>query len=183
MICKMWEDGQIKAVFDCMLQFDDVSQTTAILLTKSSFLYATILFLSNQFPEALQRMQENGQGGKIILDPRMTKAESLHQRDYFVLAEKNVKQRRWQQKPLLQKLGFPEPGELAKDKPLSPEEERTKQQEEMQKKMQEQQHPHGSGLIPNLFPVGSGRGNEGRSTFETIKEKLTPSFLSKEPGL
>ncbi|XP_057378830.1 synaptic vesicle membrane protein VAT-1 homolog-like [Daphnia carinata] len=149
-ICKMWEDGQIKAVFDCVLQFDD-------------------------FPEALQRMQENGQGGKIILDPRMTKAESLQQRDYFVLAEKNVKQRRWQQKPLLQRLGFPEPGDLAKDKPLSPEEERVKQQE------QEQQQPHGSGLIPNLFPVGAGRGSEGRSTFETLKEKLTPSFLSKEP--
>lgn len=127
-------------------------------------------------------MQENGQVGKIILDPDMTKAESLQQRDYYILAEKNVKQRRWQQKPLLQRWGFPEPGELAKDQPLSPEEEITKQQEETQRKMQEQQLSYGSGLIPNLFPVGSGRGNEGRSTFETIKEKLTPSFLSKEPG-
>lgn len=158
-ICTMWEDGEIQPVFDCVLQFDD-------------------------FPEALQRMQEHGQNGKIILDPRMTKQESLHERDYYVLAETNVKQRHWQQKPLLNKLGFPEPGELVEDEQLAAENrERAKkqQQEEMQKKMQEQQHHYTPGLMPNLFPPGNARGHE-RSTLETIKEKLTPSFLSREQG-
>lgn len=133
-----------------------------------------------QFPEALQRMQEHGQIGKIILDPRMTKQESFHERDYYVLAERNVKQRHWQQKPLLNKLGFPEPGQLVEDEELAAENKeraRQQQQEEMQKKLQEQQQ-HTTGLMPNLFPVGGTRG----STLETIKEKLTPSFLSREPG-
>ncbi|XP_046444248.1 synaptic vesicle membrane protein VAT-1 homolog-like [Daphnia pulex] len=156
-ICTMWEDGEIQAVYDCVLQFDD-------------------------FPEALQRMQEHGQNGKIILDPRMTKQESLHERDYYVLAERNVKQRHWQEKPLLNKLGFPEPGELVEDEELAAENKeraRQQQQEEMQKKILEQQQQHTTGLMPNLFPVGSSRGHE-RSTLDTIKEKLTPSFLSRE---
>jgi hypothetical protein len=129
-------------------------------------------------------MQEHGQNGKIILDPRMTKQESLHERDYYVLAETNVKQRHWQQKPLLNKLGFPEPGELVEDEQLAAENRehaKKQQQEEMQKKMQEQQHHYTPGLMPNLFPPGNARGHE-RSTLETIKEKLTPSFLSREQG-
>jgi hypothetical protein len=138
-----------------------------------------------QFPEALQRMQEHGQNGKIILDPRMTKQESLHERDYYVLAERNVKQRHWQEKPLLNKLGFPEPGELVEDEELAAENKeraRQQQQEEMQKKiLEQQQQQHTTGLMPNLFPVGSARGHE-RSTLDTIKEKLTPSFFSRETG-
>ncbi|KAK4035756.1 hypothetical protein OUZ56_027840 [Daphnia magna] len=65
-ICKMWQAGQIKAVFDCTLHFDD-------------------------FTEALQHIQEHEPIGKIILDPTKTKGDLLSDSDYYLLAEKNVK--------------------------------------------------------------------------------------------
>ncbi|EFX65523.1 hypothetical protein DAPPUDRAFT_333117 [Daphnia pulex] len=42
--------------------------------------------------------------------------------DYYAIAEKNVKKRIWDQKPFLNKLGLPEPGELVRDKSLVEEE-------------------------------------------------------------
>ena len=86
-------------------------------------------------------MQEHGQVGKIILNPTATR-ESTEGPDYYAIAEKNVKKRIWDQKPFLNKLGLPEPGELVRDKSLVEEErERAKQreQEEMQKKLQQEQ--------------------------------------------
>lgn len=113
----------------------------------------------------------------------MTKGESLHERDYYVLAEKNVSQRRKQQQSLLGKLRLPEPGELVRDKDTEEEDARAKQ-EELQKKLQEQQQPgyyeqqQFPGLQPpsSLFPRG---GNEDRGIMNTIMEKITPS---KESG-
>ena len=41
----------------------------------------------------MQRLQEHGQTGKVILDPTMTHEDDKHDRDYFAIAEKNVAER------------------------------------------------------------------------------------------
>lgn len=91
--------------------------------------------------EALQRLQEDGRNGKIILDPTTVK-ERREEPDYYAIAEKNVKQRRWEQKPFLNKLGLPEPDELVWDEQLVKEKEEKAQQEkrdEIERKLREQQ--------------------------------------------
>ena len=131
-------------------------------------------------------MQEHGQCGKIILDPTMTKEESYHERDYYVQAQENVRQRRKQQQTFLNRLGLPEPGELVRDKELVEEERQAKQQpsqEEIQKKLQQQYYPEQQqfpGLQPPSFPT---RREDERGTMESIMEKITPSFLSKDTGM
>ncbi|KZS11912.1 Synaptic vesicle membrane VAT-1-like protein [Daphnia magna] len=115
-ICKMWQDGQIKPVVDSVISFDDLG-------------------------EALQRLQEDGQNGKIILDPTTIK-ERHEEPDYYAMAEKIVKQRHWDQKPFLNKLGLPEPDELVRDEKLVKEEEERAQREkreEIERKLREQQ--------------------------------------------
>ncbi|XP_057378558.2 synaptic vesicle membrane protein VAT-1 homolog-like [Daphnia carinata] len=115
-ICKMWQDGQIKPVVDSVIPFDDLG-------------------------EALQRLQEDGQNGKIILDPTTTK-ERHEEPDYYDMAEKIVKQRHWDQKPFLNKLGLPEPDELVRDEQLVKEEQERAQREkreEIERKLREQQ--------------------------------------------
>lgn len=67
----LYESGTIQPVFDCVLGLHDVE-------------------------EALQRLTEHGQTGKIILDPTMTRRDDKHDRDYFVQAEKNIAERRKQ---------------------------------------------------------------------------------------
>jgi hypothetical protein len=86
-------------------------------------------------------MQEHGQIGKIILNPTESR-ETTEIPDYYAIAEKNVKKRIWDQKPFLNKLGLPEPGELVRDKSLVEEEReraQQKEQEEMQRKYEQQQ--------------------------------------------
>ena len=119
-------------------------------------------------------MQEQGHVGKIILNPKASRESTEEEPDYYAIAEKIVKKRMWDQKPFLNKLGLPEPGELVRDKSLVEEEkERAKQQEqdemneklqqqqqfhdrEMQRKMMEQKQFKERGTLPQLFP----RGNE-----------------------
>ncbi len=184
-ICKMWQDGEIQAVFDCKLQFDDV---TEFFIFYSCFNTRLRMYLINcnfnlpaQYNEALQRMQEHGQCGKIILDPTMTREESLHERDYYVQAQENVRQRRKQQQTFLNRLGLPEPGELVKDKELEEENKRAKrqqEQEDVQKRMQQEYYPEQQrfpGLQPPPFPT---RKENERGTMESLMEKITPSFLT-----
>lgn len=86
-------------------------------------------------------MQEDGQNGKIILDPTTIK-ERHEEPDYYTMAEKIVKQRHWDQKPFLNKLGLPEPDELVRDEKLVKEEEERAQREkreEIERKLREQQ--------------------------------------------
>ena len=116
----------------------------------------------------------------------MTKEESYHERDYYVQAQENVRQRRKQQQTFLNRLGLPEPGELVRDKELVEEERQAKQQpsqEEIQEKLQQQYYPeqqHFPGLQPPSFPT---RREDERGTMESIMEKITPSFLSKDTGM
>jgi NADPH:quinone reductase-like Zn-dependent oxidoreductase len=119
-VCKMWQEGSIKPEYDCVIQFDDLN-------------------------EVLSRMQEHGHVGKIVLNPRGSRESTEEEPDYYAIAEKIVKKRMWDQKPFLNKLGLPEPGELVRDKSLVEEEkERAKQQEqdEMKEKLQQQQQYH-----------------------------------------
>lgn len=55
----LWQTGAIKPVFDCVLHLND-------------------------YAEGLQRMQDHGQIGKILLDPTMSKEDSYHKRDYLI---------------------------------------------------------------------------------------------------
>lgn len=125
-----------------------------------------------QLNELLRRLQEHGQVGKIILNPTATR-ESTEEPDYYAIAEKNVKKRIWDQKPFLNKLGLPEPGELVRDKSLveiEKERAKEKEQEEMQEKLQQQQQFHDQemrkkmmeqqqfqerGTMPQLFSKGN----------------------------
>lgn len=126
-------------------------------------------------------MQEHGQCGKIILDPTMTREDSLHERDYYVQAQENVRQRRKQQQTFLNRLGLPEPGELVRDKGLEDENKQAKrqqEQEDVQKKMQQEYYPEQQrfpGLQPPPFPT---RKENERGTMESLMEKITPSFLT-----
>ena len=60
--------------------------------------------------------------------------DSLDERDYYLLAEKNVKQRRWQQKPLLHKLE----NEMMRDKASFREEEDEEEEEEEEEEQDEE---------------------------------------------
>lgn len=111
----------------------------------------------------------------------MSKEDSLHERDYFVLAERNVGQRRKQQQSLLGKLRLPEPGELVRDKELVEDEKRAKQQkqqEEYQKKLQEQQ----SGYLPEQLQFPGL--NPPSSLFPKREERgIFPSSFTSQPGI
>jgi hypothetical protein len=63
--------------------------------------------------------------------------DSLDERDYYLLAEKNVKQRRWQQKPLLHKLE----NEMMRDKASFREEEDEEEEEEEEEEQEEEEEP------------------------------------------
>ena len=111
----------------------------------------------------------------------MTKEDSLHERDYYTLAERNVSNRRKQQQSLLGKLRLPEPGELVRDKDTEEEEERFNQ-EELQKQLQEQQQPgyysQQQQQFPGLQPPSSifpKRGDDdNRGFMDTLMDKITP---------
>lgn len=117
----------------------------------------------------------------------MTKEESLHERDYYVMAENNVKQRRKQQQSLLGKLRLPEPGDLVRDKVLVEEERQAKhqqQQEEMQKKLQAQQpgYLHEQQQFPGLQPPSSmfPKKEDERGFMGSFVD--TPSSMTEQPG-
>lgn len=120
----------------------------------------------------------------------MTKEDSLHERDYYVQAENNVKQRRKQQQSLLNKLRLPEPGELVRDKELVEEEKQAKQQqqqEELQKKLQAQQQPgyfYEQQQFPGLQPPSSmfPKKEEERGFMGSLMDKITPSSQTEQPG-
>lgn len=95
-------------------------------------------------------MQEHGnQVEKIILNPFMTKEEARHQRNYLVLAEKIVDDRRKKKKAekesIFHKFHLPGAGELAEE--ITPEEKarealeakRQKEREEIERKLKTEQ--------------------------------------------
>lgn len=94
-VLEMWRAGTIQPVFDAILGLDDVRRKMANLLLPHD--YIRLNLFAFKFPEALQRLQEHGQTGKIILDPTMSREEARHQRDYFAQAEKIVTERRKQE--------------------------------------------------------------------------------------
>lgn len=114
-------------------------------------------------------MEERGQVGKIILDPRMTKGDLLPVRDNYVLAVKNVEQRQ----QLMKQSDFT--GVLVDDKAFENEEDEHIKRLEHEEMLRYNDY-HGPGLMPNLIPIGN-------ASFFRTEEGDGPFCYVNEPGV
>lgn len=133
-------------------------------------------------------MQEHGnQVQKIILNPLMTREEARHQRDYFLVAEKIVDERRRKKKAekesFLHKLHLPGLGELAHDTGSDEksreaiekrQREREQEQERIQRKLMQEQAKIEAAHEAMTFPAAV--------ILESVPPTLPSTVITEPPG-